>query len=640
MCGIVGFTGDGDKKTLKRMCDVISYRGPNDDGYFSDKNISLGMRRLSIIDVKGGKQPISNEDGSIVVVYNGEIFNYLDIKKGLAKKHRFRTASDTEVLVHLYEEHGVDFVSKLRGMFAFALWDSNKQRLVLGRDRLGKKPLYYAKRNGEIVFGSEIKSILQCPNIKRKPNLLALDSFLTYRFIPGPDTAFEGITKLLPGHILVFENNKIQIKKYWDIDLEPQEWSEQFCIKTLRKLLRESVKIRLMSEVPLGAYTSGGVDSGTVVGMMSKLVDKPIKTFTVGFGSEEHDELEYARVISERFKTDHRELVVEADAMKYLPKIVWQFDEPVADPAAIPTYLLSEYAKKYVTVVLTGEGADEQFAGYEQYKIMLLGDKYLRRVPRVLRKTLPSLAKIVPAPALNKFFKYSSALGEKGIGRFGDYLDSIDDKAKAYFAINGFFDEKEKRELYSIKMKDGNLLENVNREYFSDGKPLLNQMLNLDMKTLLPDNLLMKVDKMTMAFSVEARVPFLDHKFFEFTSGLPLRFKLNGMNDKYILRKAVQDLLPKEVYARKKARFFVPIDKWFEGEFGEIVAQFLDEKTVKKRGIFRHNYIKKMIGGYGKSKLFYSRQFWNLLNFELWYRIYIESDNIYKPKLGVDDLYG
>jgi len=628
MCGIVGIVGLEDRALIRKMADVVSHRGPDDRGYYVDKDISFGHRRLSIIDLsEKGRQPMHNEDGSIVVVYNGEIYNYLELKERLSKRHKFYSNTDTEVIVHAYEEYGENCVNHFRGMFAFAVWDKKKKRLFLARDRLGIKPLYYAIIGKAFVFASEIKSILQY-GISREVDLTALSDYFTLRFVNGPRTMFKGIQKLQPGHYLIFEGNKIYIRKYWNLGFETEVHSQKYYIKNFLQLMEESVRMRLMSDVPLGAYISGGIDSGTVTYFMSKLMKEPVKTFSVGFGLEEHkDELEHAAKIAEHFKTEHKELIVKPNAAKILPQVVWHFDEPVADPAAIPTYMLSELAKKKVTVVLTGEGGDELFAGYEQYRIIKAGKK-LRFVPGFLRSRIPSIVKKIPSQYLNKFFKYSESLGEKGMERFNYFLNSLNNNIENYLNLVAIFDENEKEELLCKKEKI-----DVDFSALYPRRDWLSGLLEFETKIELPDNLLMKVDKMTMAHAVEARVPFLDHKLVEFSATIPPRLKLRGFNEKYILRRAMKDKLPKRIVTRKKERFFVPIDIWFTKDLKEMALNVLNEGSIRREGLLKYSYVEKIFNNYKKSRLYYARQLWSLLNFEIWHKLYIERGFIYNPSL-------
>ncbi|MBS3114532.1 asparagine synthase (glutamine-hydrolyzing) [Candidatus Woesearchaeota archaeon] len=630
MCGICGFTWE-DKKLLKQMADRIRHRGPDDEGYYTDKNISLANRRLSIIDLsKKGKQPIFNEDKSICVVFNGEIYNFQEIKQELEKKrHRFYSNTDTEVIVHSYEEYGEKCLEYFNGMFAFALWDSKKKKLFIARDRHGIKPLYYTLLKDKLIFASEIKSILLNEEVKRIVNYEALHYFLSFRCNSTQETMFKGIYKLPPAHYLTYSNDKLQIKKYWEQKFEPLYKSEDYYAKLILKKLEESVKLQLISDVPLGAYISGGIDSTTVVALMSKLGVKDIKTFTVSFGlGEEYDEAKYARHVADYFGTDHKEITVTPNTAKLLPEMVWHLDEPMADPTCIPVYLLSKEIKKYATVILTGDGGDEQFGGYLQFKFMKLHKK-LRVVPKHIREVIPLTVKYVPKGILNIFFKYSRDLGDKGIDRLSKFILTNDD-AEAYLYLMGIFNEEEKKEVYSQKSKEFtekiDIADYFNKKFFSKKYPYMTNVIRLDTEMILVEDMLMKADKSTMAFSVEERVPFLDHNISEISSRIPPDLKLKNFNEKYILKKAVRDLVPKQTIRRKKVNFFVPIDQWFSGEILEISKQMLSKEEIKKQGIFDYRYIDKAWTNYKKSRLFYARQLWSVLCFSIWNKMFIEDN--------------
>lgn len=610
MCGIAGFVGFEDRRLLRKMCDIIEHRGPDSKGFYFGKNIGIGARRLSIIDRKGGNQPIHNEDETVWTVFNGEIYNYMQLRKEMESKgHKFYTKSDTEVLVHLYEEYGDSFVKKLRGMFAFAIWDTRKKKLLLARDRMGKKPLYYHHHNGRFYFASEIKSILTDKRIPRSADKTALSEFLTFRASVGENTMFKGIMRLMPGHIMTLSGGKLSKKKYWGLKMTEGRESESYYIDLLRRTLEEAVKMRLVGEVPLGAYLSGGVDSSTVVAIMKKFSEEPVKTFSIGFGNE-MDETGYARQVAEALDTDHREFMVKQDTIKLLPDIVWHFDEPVADPAAIPTYILSEHAKKDVTVVMTGEGADEIFAGYFQYKVV-----NLLRSP--IKRHAASLVNIVPKSVLNRAFEYTSSLGDKGMERFQNVLRS-EDHRKRYLEIVSIFDDMEKKELIGPS--------NVSYIAKFPRQDSLNSMLIFDVRTELHGDLLMKVDKMTMAHSIEARAPFMDSEVVELAAAMPANLKLRGMKDKYLLRKMSAELLPKNIVKRKKHNFFLPLNEW---NLKDIADSIITKQNMEKIGL-NHLYIDKIMNGMDRSKLYYSRQLWSLINLELWRRIYIEDQSARK----------
>lgn len=632
MCGICGFYGTEDKKLLRRMNDSMIHRGPDDSGYYSDKDCSLAMRRLAIIDVAHGHQPMHNEDETIWIVFNGEIYNYLQLRDKLGR-HRFYTNSDTEAIVHAYEEFGDDCVQHLNGMFAFAVWDSRKgkRRLFAARDRFGEKPLYYTLIGKKLFFASEIKAILQNREVKRTLNPAALHDYLSFRCNSTSETFFRGIYKLAPAHCMAYDGKKLLVKKYWNPQISPDYGrTEQFFADQLFSRLKESVKMRLMSEVPLGAYLSGGIDSGSVVGLMNSLSDEPVKTFSVGF-EDNFDELKDASFLANRFKTDHREVIVKPDAIDLLPKIVWHLDEPMADPTCMPVYLLSEKIKPYATVVLTGDGSDELLYGYEQFRIMDTHRRYVQKLPFPLRKSIPAVAGLIPKSLLNVFFRYSSSLGEKGIGRLNEFV-TTNDPAKMYLSLVSIFTEDEKKQLYSQEMNKAaagiNLTGDINKKYLGslNSRNFITKVVNLDIDKILAENMLMRSDKNTMAHSVEQRVPFLDHTLAEFLMTVPPELKLKGSADKYILRKAMSRMIPKQTIRRKKSRFFVPIHRWFGGELGEIARQLLQESTF-----FRQEYIDGIYRNFNKSRLYCSRQLWALLVFSVWHKMFIEDEVTRKP---------
>ncbi|MEK6900782.1 MAG: asparagine synthase (glutamine-hydrolyzing), partial [Nanoarchaeota archaeon] len=450
MCGIVGFSGFEDTKLLQEMTSLLSHRGPDQSGSYTDEFVSLGHRRLSIIDLsEDGKQPMSNEDDTIWIVFNGEIYNYKELRVKLEeRKHTFKSKTDTEVIIHAYEEYGEKCVELFNGDFAFAIYDVNKKSLFMARDRLGIKPLYYTVVDGHFYFASEIKAILSSPEVKRKVNVQALNFYLTFFANPLAETMFQGIYKLLPGHTLRWEQGKVTIEKYWDLEMKPQKMSLSTAQEELQRLLRDSVEKRLMSDVPLGVYLSGGVDSGSVVSLMSTFSEK-IKTFSVGF--EGHSELSQAKITADYFNTDHTEMVLGTDAIKALPEVVWHQDEPMGDPTSIPTYFLSQEAKKNVTVVLTGEGADEQFAGYEQEKFMMLHQQYVRKLPAWMRKSMLLPLQKLPAQSLTPLFKYMGSLGEEGKRRLQEFV-LANEPVEALMNIISLFTEEEKKKATAGKL--------------------------------------------------------------------------------------------------------------------------------------------------------------------------------------------
>lgn len=607
----------------------MAYRGPDDSGFFTDNNVGLANQRLSIIDLKTGHQPVHNEDESIFVTFNGEIYNFKELKVVLEKKgHRFYSKCDTEVIVHAYEEYGEACVNHFNGMFAFALWDSNKKKLLLAKDRVGIKPLYYTLQEGKLIFASEIKSILQYKEFKKEIDYTALNNFFTFRYVPGEKTILKGINRLLPGYILIYKNKQIKISKYWDLSFCPTNEKLDYYTNGLRYLVGDSVKKRLISDVPLGIFLSGGIDSTAILSYANEFLDKQVKTFNLSFCDWPDNELKYTKNASEFFNTNHKEITVTPDIIKLLPKVIWHMDEPVADPTAILNYVLAEKASKSVKVILTGEGADEIFAGYEQYKIMNLAKTYNKIVPKFVQKSLIQGLKILPKETF--FMKLSN------------YLSTINNTPKGYVELLSIFDRSEKEFLYSKDLikKISNLdsdLKSVSC-YFKNSYDLLNKMLLSDIKTWLPNNMLIKLDRMSMAHSIEARVPFLDHRIMEFSSKIPSRLKLRGLNEKFILKKAMIKKIPKEILKRKKQRFFVPLDFWFKKDLDYITDNlFLESEFLRKN--FNKGFILKLLD-YQKSsshktilkhnqllRLYYPRQIWSLLTFAMWHKIYIENES-------------
>jgi asparagine synthase (glutamine-hydrolysing) len=593
MCGITGFTWE-DKDLLRKMTDIIAYRGPDDHGYYTDSNVSLGHRRLSIIDLsQAGHQPMSNEDGSVQIVFNGEIYNYKELVPELEKKHSFKSATDTEVLIHGYEQWGPEGLLKhINGMFAFAIWDSGKKRLFLARDRIGIKPLYYVNTKKGLIFASEIKAILECPEIKREINLNSLNSYLTYRFITSEDTMLKGIKKLLPGHYLMFEKGKINIKKYWDLSFNVLDKSEDYFVKKFRQLMDECVESHLMSDVPLGAFLSGGIDSSLVVAINSKLRQDPVKTFTVGFGHET-DEFRHAKRVAEHFNTDHHELILDYKEMtKALPKIIWYMDEPNSDITMVPLYFLSKFSRQKVTVVNTGEGADELFSGYQHFRV---GSPSFKLVPNIIKRNVYSL----------------------------------------YYSP---FKSWERKDLFSSLPKEDNSL----NQYLTNKEPkdMLNRILLFDIKNELPNWQLTRVDRMTMAHAQEARVPFLDQKMVEFSATVPINLKLKSLDGKYLMKKAVKDVLPKEIVTRSKQGFTTPRDEWIKKDLQGLAFELLSKKRVQERKIFDYRFIDKI-----KEKASvkgdrpfrpYSYKLMILAMFEMWQQIYLDGDS---KALKLDGFY-
>lgn len=623
MCGICGILNYNknipDEQLLKSMCSVIEYRGPDDEGLFFDRSIGLGIRRLSIIDVDGGHQPIHNEDSSIWTVLNGEIYNYRELRLSLEKNHRFYTSSDTEVIVHLYEEFQEEFVLKLNGIFDLALWDSRKKKLLLARDRIGIKPLHYTILEDKLIFGSEIKSILQHPDVKKKVNIEAFHHFLSFEYIPAPETIFSGIKKLMPGHMLICSNNNISIKKYWDLEFSKSRLTEKELCEQIIKCLRKSVELEMVSDVPLGAFLSGGIDSSSIVALMSEISDESIKTFSIGFEDQSYNELEYARVIAERFNTVHYEEIVKPDAIKLTSEIIRYFDEPFADVSAFSTYLVSNLAKKHVTVVLSGDGGDELLAGYDWY-IASNMDRYYRKLPYVLRNKV-----IYPAIQM---LPYSSQ--KKGLSNIlKRFVEGSSYPVEGRHVRWQFFLPDSER-LYSDQLFSD--LENVNSFELINDLYLNNNAENsltkeqyVDMKMYLPDDILVKVDRMSMANSLEARVPLLNQHFVELAATIPAYSNLHRISTKYIFKKAMTKLLPKEIIHRKKQGFSIPIKNWLQDELSDLMIETLSRNRLEEKGYVKYDYVNKLIKQHLEKKRNNAHQLWSLMVFEMWHEMYIDN---------------
>jgi asparagine synthase (glutamine-hydrolysing) len=642
MCGIYGIAGldwnpSLDREVLARMGRVIVHRGPDDDGHFYNGGVGLGMRRLSIIDLKGGHQPIANEDETIWVVCNGEIYNFKELRDDLEKKgHHFRTHSDTEVIVHLYEDLGVDLFKRLRGMFAIAVWDAQRKRLVLARDRLGKKPLYVARLPGRLLFASEIKSILADHTVSRELNYSALNEYLALGYVPAPMTLFKGIEKLLPGHYLICERNQISQHCYWDLDpetvdhLPEEEWVER-----VREKLIESTRIRLISDVPLGAFLSGGIDSSAIVAAMARMTDQPVKTYSIGFEGEDsfYNELPYASIVARAFDTDHHEIVVRPDAAELLPKLIWHMDEPIADSAFITTYLVSRLAAQSVKVILSGVGGDELFGGYRRY----LGDafgRYYRLLPRRLRQNwLPSILAKLPRDrhsSWKNLFRYAEAFAKS----------ANLSPSERYLSYVTLFTADAAAELRNHGSNGVRPTSAAMQSYFTrcTGAENLNQCIYVDLKTSLADDLLALTDKMTMAASLECRAPFMDHELVELAARMPADLKVRGFTMKYVLKKAVQPWLPAEILNRKKRGFGAPMGAWLRRDLKLLVQETLSERQVNKRGLFQWPVVKQLIQRHDSKEGDYTDHLLALINLELWFRQFMDQSVDLQDRVSVAHL--
>jgi asparagine synthase (glutamine-hydrolysing) len=648
ICGEINFKHGLKIEPIQRMCKVLAHRGPDDDGIVlikPDKSfemkqddtlplgengfqIALGHRRLSIIDLsKAGHQPMCNEDKTVWIVLNGEIYNFQDLRLELEKNgHLFKSKSDTETILHAYEQWGTECLNYLRGMFAFAIWDSNLQRLFMARDRLGKKPLVFFSQNGHFSFASEIKALLQIPGVERKVNASALHHYLTYQYVPSQDTIFEGIKKLPPAHYLLYDRlGNLKIERYWQLHFNsshPNDTNEEELKDRIRTELEESVKLRLISDVPLGAFLSGGVDSSLIVGIMAKLSGQPVKTFSIGFEEKEFDELSYARIVSDLFSTEHHEFIVKPNAIEILPKLVWHYNEPFADSSAIPTYYVANMTRDFVKVVLTGDAGDENFAGYPRYLRSKWVD-YFTKIPGKLRKEL--------LPHLIRIFS-SFHWREKTLNRLADFIESLSsDQGMNYVEQIKIFNVKEKEDIYTDDFLER--VAKINPLAFLLGKfeearteDLIEKLLYVDINSYLPEDLLVKMDIATMANSLEARVPFLDHKFMELVAGIPSQLKLKGTKTKFILKTAFKDLLPATILKRKKMGFGVPVTRWFRNELKSYVHEILLDRKTLSRGYFKREGIERLLSDHIGLRYDHSTRIWALLFLEIWFRIFIDGE--------------
>lgn len=601
------------------MCATIAHRGPDDEGVRASANVGLGMRRLSIIDLAGGHQPIHNEDKTVWIVFNGEIYNFPELREDLVKRgHRFYTHSDTEVIVHLYEELGSDCISKLRGMFAIALYDERQQRLLLARDRLGKKPLYYAHKDGRLYFGSEIKTILAvAPELASNINTRALLQYFSLQYIPDPNSAYRDIAKLPPGHLLEYGNGQVSIRQYWNLPAysTAKIASEQECLDELERQLAEAVRIRLISDVPLGALLSGGVDSSVVVALMAGASNSPVKTFSIGFGKQDYNEAPYARAVAEKFGTEHHEFVVEPNVTETLEYLTRMMEEPFGDSSMIPTYHVSRIAREHVTVALTGDGGDELFAGYDRYPVHLDRMSY-ERIPAWLGSAFRNLI----YPTLGPSFKGRRFLFNASL-RGGDrYLDTV-----------GFLTTDRERNLFShdfLAATSGrDVIEEV-RHFYADAQApdRISRLLYLDTKSYLTGDVLTKVDRMSMATSLEVRCPILDHVLIEWVTSLPAEWKYRNGIRKYLLRKLAERLGVPGLN-RPKQGFAMPLTHWWKSELRDTLLPILLEPRTLQRGYLNPSAVRQLVNEHLSGRRDYGQELWLLLIFELWHRNFLEALN-------------
>ena len=626
MCGIVGQVTVGprqvDRRQIETMNDRLRHRGPDDSGVIADGTVGLGHRRLSILDLSpAGRQPMANEAGTLWIVFNGEIYNFEELRAALKRPRTFRSRTDTEVLLYLYEDYGEQCFSMLRGMFALAIWDAPAQRLVLARDRVGKKPLFYRVEEGGLTFASELKALV----VDARPDIdpVSLHHYLTFQYVPSPRTIFKQIYKLLPGHVLVYERGKATSHAYWTLQYGARNpgRSEQDYLEEFQSLWREAVQLRLISDVPLGAFLSGGLDSSSVVATMSRLQSRPVRTFSIGFKDDAYNELPHAREVARHCGTDHHEFVVEPSAVDILQTLVHVYDEPFADSSAIPTYYVSKLSREFVTVVLNGDGGDELFAGYPRYQFAQAGPVATQGIPSAIRRGLARrVARISPRWRGTERMR-------RGLERLAEPVTS------AYFNRICYFSTAEKELLYQDDFHETVCAHDsydLMLSWFGEAKAatLLDQLLAVDTRSYLPDDLLVKVDRATMAHGLEARSPFLDHKLVEFAAALPDRLKVRAGMSKYLLKTAMRGVLPDRIIDRQKQGFGVPIDRWFREDCREFVRDTLLSSRSLARGYFKPERITELVDRHQEGAGSYGYRLYALVMLELWHQAYQDGATV------------
>lgn len=640
MCGIAGFFQYNSSleschqpdAVLRSMLDAIYHRGPDDEGTLVEPPAWLGMRRLSIISLDDGKQPIYDESGRFGVLFNGEIYNYRELRESLQSRgHILKTNSDTEVIVHLFEEYGRGCLEHLRGMFAFVIWDSHKRELFVARDRLGIKPLYYANVDGQFIFASELKAIVRHPNVKKELDPVALGDYLSIKYVPAPRTMFRDIQSLEPGHCLTVGQQGIRHECYWDFSIEPDESkSDEECVDQLLDILRESVKLRLRSDVPFGAFLSGGLDSSTIVALMAEQLTSPVETFSVGFESAGvQDELPFAEQVAKHFGCKHHVLKIGAkDFLQYAEDVIYHLDQPIADQATVATFMLSRLAGQSVKMVLTGEGGDELFAGYARYEGERMSPAF---------GLLPDWGKAA-------FRSFSGRLPGLRRAKIAAEALSYGDEAQRYAAWFPMFTQDMRKRVLSSYMAEQ--VKDVSRVFRKQLRRCgegsrLSRMLYCDTKLWLPDYLLLRGDKLTMAHSIEGRVPLLDHKLVEFAARLPDRMKLRSRQRKWLLKQAASRLLPKDIIERKKQGFPIPIEKWLKDEAKDLVHDCLSEEVVRRRGLFSPQYVRELVKAHESGYADRATEIWGLVSLEIWSRRFLDqAEPSVAPKPINDELRG
>jgi asparagine synthase (glutamine-hydrolysing) len=637
MCGIVGklvkpASGAVERELVERMCAGLQHRGPDARGVFVDSSVGLGIQRLRVVDLVTGDQPSYSEDRSVVVVLNGEIYNFQELRRELcARGHRFASQGDTEVIAHLYEEYGTDCVTRLHGMFAFALWDRRRRQLLVARDRVGKKPLYYAERDGQFTFASELRALLEDPTIPREVDPVAVDQFLTYGYVPAPGSILTGVKKLMPAHTLVWRDGRTTVSRYWRLDFskklnvtDPRELHEP-----IRDAIRTATRRRMIADVDIGAFLSGGIDSSAVVAAMAEASSAPVKTFSIGFDHEDFDELPHARRIAQLFGTDHEEFVVSADAIELVPRLVRQYGEPFADPSAIPCFQLAELTRRHVTVALNGDGGDEAFGGYTRYVANRLAGRLDGLPTAVKRAGAAAGAHLgggnLSSPA-NKAGRLLRGLTAHPADRYGSYVAWFDRAARAELYTDSF----------SARCGHGGA-DDVLRAAWAQttGSDVVDKMLEVDSATYIPGDLITKVDIATMAYALEARSPLLDHELLELAASIPAGLKVRGRQKKWILREALRGWLPDEILDRPKQGFSVPVSAWFRDELSDLAQSVLLDRRSLDRGYFRAGAVEALLARHRAGTADEGKRLWSLFVLELWHREFVDHASVPETLLAV-----
>ncbi|MBX7259309.1 MAG: asparagine synthase (glutamine-hydrolyzing), partial [Candidatus Hydrogenedentes bacterium] len=623
MCGIAGQAGAGDIRVVQAMCNRLAHRGPDDEGFYQSEGVCLGHRRLSIIDLSGGHQPIANEDETVWIVFNGEIYNFQELRADLeAHGHVFRTNSDTEAIIHAYEEYGEQCPARLFGMFAFAIWDSNQQKLFAARDHAGVKPLYYAEHEGSLLFASEIKALLAA-GVSRQIDYCSLDDYLTYLYTVPPRTLFRDVKQLPPAHSLTWQDNRLTVRRYWKLEHHIEERSEDGWVEEIRSCLQSVIEGNMIADVPLGSFLSGGLDSSTIVAMMSRVRQDPVRTFTIGFGGDGnlYDEVEEARAIARHFHTDHQELQAQSGIVELLPTVIRHFDEPFGNPTALLAYILSGEIRKHVTVALAGDGGDELFGGYARYVGAAWAERY-RLVPDPIRRwVINPLVQMLP----------ESTRGRHALRRLREFSSGALLSPEAmYTSWVTYFGEEEREALYTgdfrAKVKDHDSLAYIRRLFGEcTATDIVSRAMYVDANSFMPNNVLQYSDRMSMAHALEIRVPFTDPRLMELMARVPSSLKIRGGETKYLMRRVMRPDLPSEVLSRKKIGFNPPMGVWLKTSLTAQIEDLLSKQAIEARGYFRPESIQAMLSAHRNSQRDFTWHIWSLLFLELWHRMYIDS---------------